>query len=91
MFGRLVRTHRALGGLVAADLARWQYWEAVPDYIALLRSRALHPVMRQPVLDYLTASGRPDALAAVAAAEAARRTESAAVIPTAALLSGRTP
>ena len=95
MFGRLVRTHRALGGLVAADLARWQYWEAVPDYITLLRSRALHPVMRQPVLDYLTASGRPDALAAVAAAaaatEALRRTESAAVIPTAALLSGRVP
>jgi hypothetical protein len=95
MFGRLVRTHRALGGLVAADLARWQYWEAVPDYITLLRSRALHPVMRQPVLDYLTASGRPDALAAVAASvaasEALRRTESAAVIPTAALLSGRIP
>ena len=95
MFGRLVRTHRALGGLVAADLARWQYWEAVPDYITLLRSRALHPVMRQPVLDYLTASGRPDALAAVAAAaaatEALRRTDSAAVIPTAALLSGRVP
>ena len=99
MFGRLVRTHRALGGLVAADLARWRYWEAVPDYIALLRSRALHPVMRQPVLDYLTASGRPDALAAVAAAaaataaapEALRRTDSAAVIPTAALLSGRVP
>jgi hypothetical protein len=95
MFGRLVRTHRALGGLVAADLARWQYWEAVPDYITLLRSRALHPVMRQPVLDYLTASGRPDALAAVAAAaaatEALRRPDSAAVIPTAALLSGRVP
>jgi hypothetical protein len=98
MFGRLVRTHRALGGLVAAALARWRYWEAVPDYIALLRSRALHPVMRQPVLDYLTASGRPDALAAVAAAaataaatEALRRTDSAAVIPTAALLSGRVP
>lgn len=91
MFGRLVRTHRALGGLVAADLARWRYWEAVPDYIALLRSRALHPVMRQPVLDYLTASGRPDALAAVAASEALRRTDSAAVIPTAALLSGRVP
>jgi hypothetical protein len=99
MFGRLVRTHRALGGLVAADLARWRYWEAVPDYIALLRSRALHPVMRQPVLDYLTASGRPDALAAVAASvaaaagatEALRQTDSAAVIPTAALLSGRVP
>jgi hypothetical protein len=51
--------------------------------------------MRQPVLDYLTASGRPDALAAVAAAaaatEALRRPDSAAVIPTAALLSGRVP
>lgn len=93
MFGGMVRTHRALGGLVAADLARWRYWEAVPDYVALLRSRALHPVMRQPVLDYLTASGRPEALAAVAAAatEAARPTGSAAVIPTAALLSGRIP
>jgi hypothetical protein len=89
MFGGMVRTHRALGGLVAADLARWRYWQAVPDYIALLRSRVLHPVMRQPVLDYLTASGRPEALAAVAAAEAARRTDSAAVIPTAAMLSGR--
>jgi hypothetical protein len=65
-FGRLVRKHRALGGLVAADLARWQYWDAVPDYIALLRSRVLNPALRQPVLDYLTASGRPDALAAVA-------------------------
>ena len=68
MFGRLLRTHRALGGLVAADLARWQHWETVPDYIALLRSRALHPVWRQPIIDYLVASGRPEALAAVAAA-----------------------
>lgn len=71
MFGRLVRTHRALGGLVAADLARWRYWDAVPDYIALLRSRALHPVWRQPIIDYLTASGRPDALAAVERARSA--------------------
>jgi hypothetical protein len=69
MFGRLVRSHRALGGLVAADLARWQHWDAVPDYIALLRSRALHPVWRQPIIDYLVASARPEALAAVAAAD----------------------
>jgi hypothetical protein len=67
-FARLVRTHRALAGLVAADLARWQHWDAVPDYIALLGSRALHVVWRQPVIDYLLASGRPDALAAVNAA-----------------------
>ena len=83
MFARLVRTHRALGGLVAADLARWQHWEAVPDYIALLRSRALHPVWRQPIIDYLTASGRPDALAAVAAA-----TQSAAARVPATLVDG---
>jgi len=65
MYARLIRNHRALGGLVVADLARWQYWDAVPDYVALLRSRVLHPVWRQPVIDYLRASGRPEALAAV--------------------------
>ena len=56
-------------------VARWQHWDAVPDYIALLGSRALHPVWRQTVIDYLVASGRPDALAAVNAATlpAARR------------------
>ena len=75
VFARLIHTHRALAGLVAADLARWQHWDAVPDYIALLGSRALHPVWRQTVIDYLVASGRPDALAAVNAATlpAARR------------------
>jgi hypothetical protein len=77
-FGRLVRRHRALGGLVAADLARWQYWDAVPDYIALLRSRVLNPALRQPVLDYLTASGRPDALAAVAEIESSKNRPTAA-------------
>jgi hypothetical protein len=77
-FGRLVRRHRALGGLVAADLARWQYWDAVPDYIALLRSRVLNPALRQPVLDYLTASGRPEALAAVAEIESSKNRPTAA-------------
>jgi hypothetical protein len=65
MYARLVRNHRALGGLVVADLTRWQYWDAVPDYVVLLRSRVLHPVWRQPVIDYLLASGRPEALAAL--------------------------
>ena len=77
-FGRLVRKHRALGGLVAADLARWQYWDAVPDYIVLLRSRVLNPALRQPVLDYLTASGRPEALAAVAEIESSKNRPMAA-------------
>lgn len=68
MYARMIRNHRALGGLVVGDLTRWQHWDAVPDYIALLRSRVLHPVWRQPIIDYLVASGRPDALAAVSAA-----------------------
>lgn len=64
-FTSLARSHRALAGLVAADLARWQYWDAVPDYISLLQARRLHPAALQPVIDYLAASGRADAAAAV--------------------------
>ena len=30
--------HRDIAGFVARDLAAWQYWEAVPAYVALLRS-----------------------------------------------------
>ncbi len=30
--------HQESAGLVAQDLASWQYWDAVPDYVALLKS-----------------------------------------------------
>ena len=30
--------HRDIAGFVARDLAAWQYWDAVPAYVALLRS-----------------------------------------------------
>jgi hypothetical protein len=33
-----MREHPPIAGLVAADLAAWQYWDATPDYAALLAS-----------------------------------------------------
>ena len=30
--------HQEIAGLVAQDLAAWQYWDAVPDYVALMKS-----------------------------------------------------
>jgi hypothetical protein len=30
--------HKEIAGLVAQDLASWQYWNAVPDYVALMKS-----------------------------------------------------
>ena len=30
--------HAEIAGLVAQDLAAWQYWGAVPDYVALMKS-----------------------------------------------------
>jgi hypothetical protein len=30
--------HKDVAGYVAQDLAAWQYWDAVPEYVALLNS-----------------------------------------------------
>jgi len=32
--------HQDIAGYVAQDLATWQYWEAVPEYVALMKSSA---------------------------------------------------
>ena len=34
-----MKAHPEIAGDVAPDLAAWQYWDAVPDYLALMRSR----------------------------------------------------
>ena len=34
-----MQAHRELAGLVAQDLAAWQYWGAVPVYLALIKSK----------------------------------------------------
>jgi hypothetical protein len=33
-----MKEHKEIAGFVAQDLATWQYWDAVPDYVALMRS-----------------------------------------------------
>jgi hypothetical protein len=33
-----IKAHREIAGFVAQDLAAWQYWDAVPEYIALMKS-----------------------------------------------------
>jgi hypothetical protein len=30
--------HKEIAGFVAPDLAAWQYWDAVPEYAALMKS-----------------------------------------------------
>ena len=33
-----IREHKDIAGYVAQDLASWQYWDAVPEYVALMKS-----------------------------------------------------
>ena len=33
-----IKAHRDIAGFVAQDLAAWQYWDAVPEYVALMKS-----------------------------------------------------
>ncbi len=33
-----IKEHREIAGFVAQDLAAWQYWDAVPEYVALMKS-----------------------------------------------------
>jgi hypothetical protein len=33
-----MREHKEIAGFVAQDLAAWQYWDAVPEYVALMKS-----------------------------------------------------
>ena len=63
-----IGVHKSLAGFVAQDLATWNYWDAGPEYVELLRSDfAQHPASRYAMLTYLKQSPRPEAKAAVAA------------------------
>ncbi len=58
-----MKKHPEIAGYVAPDLAAWQYWDAVPEYLALLKSevRQQYP-SRLAILAYLQQS--PNARAA---------------------------
>ncbi len=52
-----MQTHKPLAGLVAQDLAAWHYWDAVPEYVALMKSSVRqHYATRVAVLAYLKRS-----------------------------------
>jgi hypothetical protein len=49
-----MKAHPETAGDVARDFASWQYWDAVPDYVALMRSRVRQQYpSKLAVLDYL--------------------------------------
>lgn len=49
-----IKQRPPLAGLVAAQLARWNYWNVVPEYTALLRSGALQDsASREAIVKYL--------------------------------------
>jgi hypothetical protein len=66
-----MKAHPAKAGDVAPDLAAWQYWDAVPEYRALMKSsvRQQYPSMLA-MLAYLRQSS--DAMASGSSAEASR-------------------
>jgi len=68
------RSGHPLAGYPALDLLSWRAWEAVPDYLALLRAGTpQHPASVYAILGYLDATPEPQARAAAAAARAAGR------------------
>ena len=58
-----MKAHPEIAGNVAPDLAAWQYWDAVPDYLALMKSgvRQQYP-SRLAMLAYLQQSPNARAL-----------------------------
>ncbi len=66
-----IKEHKDIAGFVAQDLAAWNYWDAVPDYVAIMKSdlRQQYP-SRLAIVAYLRQC--PDAGArGVALAESA--------------------
>ena len=69
-----IRSRHPLAGYPAPVLLAWQAWDAVPDYVALLKSKApQHPASIIAMLNYLDNSPRPEGKAAVAAYRASGR------------------
>ena len=79
-----INEHQDIAGFVAQDLATWQYWDAVPAYVAIMKSdlRQQYP-SRIAIVAYLRQN--PDAraialsLPAVAEASAGAASSASAV------------
>src|SRR5206468_309145 len=69
-----IKIHKPLAGFVAQDLAAWNYWDAGPEYLALMRSNLeQHPASRYAMLNYLKQRPRAETKAAVNALVTAGR------------------
>lgn len=86
-----IKEHREIAGFVAQDLASWQYWDAVPEYAALMKSDVRqHYASRIAIAAYLRQSpaggadvarlGMPPR-AADPATGAARKTSATPAVP----------
>jgi hypothetical protein len=66
-----MKKHPEIAGYVARDLAAWQYWDAVPEYVALMKSdvRQQYP-SRLAILAYLQQSPSAEAREFVLQAQA---------------------
>jgi hypothetical protein len=54
-----IRERKPIAGLVAQDLAAWDYWDAAPEYAALLESGVPQsPASRHAILAYLARSAQ---------------------------------
>jgi hypothetical protein len=73
-YRRFMQARKPMAGFVAPDFAAWGYWDAVPEYAALLESGALQdPASRYTVIGYLEQSPRADAKAAIESLRASSR------------------
>ncbi len=73
-YRRFIRVQQRFAGFVAQDLAAWNDWDAVPEYVALLRSDLpQHPASRYAMWSYLKQSPRADARAAADAMAASAK------------------
>jgi hypothetical protein len=69
-----LKERKAMAGFVAQDLAEWNYWDAGPEFLTLLKSDALpDPASRVAVVAYLMRSPRADAKTGVKAFTAASK------------------
>ncbi len=60
-----MEAHKPMAGFVAPDLGDWGYWDAVPEYAALLKSDALKdPASSLAVVSYLQRAPHPAAQSA---------------------------
>lgn len=61
-----MRERKPMAAFVAPDLAEWEYWDATPEYVAVLTSNVVpDPASRYAIVNYLQRSPRADAKAAL--------------------------